>query len=398
MTQFRKQLSAGKEQLLQSARLNIVARVAPGRVLHRTAHLSPDTYDRLGVSAARTLLAPERIDLPGEELRRFLARQVAVPHTDGSFMTEDVKVWALDDARLDPATGAVVSADNTLLIDSIKNDGRLRRVAAYGRATPPSRPVPGPISTIMCTHTSNHFHWLLEALPRLHSLALVGQPVTLVMPDTLSPMQRETLAACLPGNVDLAIGAATEWVRADQLVLPSFLTRQWDFAYLPSGHLQATRAAILAAHSLPNRHEGTQRIYISRARAGVRHVINEAAVVELLSEFGFRMVYLEALSFAEQVRTLHDASVVVAPHGAGLANLLFAGRIPVVELTTPVTTPVYFFLALALGQDYRYVLPAETPPEPVIRSLADARRYSAARDQDITVPLEELRTVLRQIL
>jgi hypothetical protein len=385
-----------KVGIARAVRLNVVARLAPDRVLHRTAELSPARYESLGVTEGRLLVPPTTVELHTPALREFLARQIAVPSEDDHFQTEPVSVWTVANARLDPATGAVVTSNGTLLIDSIKNNGRLRRVAAYSRAMPVARPTPGPLSTIMGTHTTNHFHWLIETLPRLHSLAMTGEAMTLIMPTTLSAVQRATLAMCLPPNVEVKFVSPTDWLATDRFVLPSFLTRQWDFAYLPAEHLQVTRRHILAAHGLAPDHIGQRRLYISRAKAGVRHVRNEADVVARLARSGFETVYLETLEFAEQVRLLHDAAVVVSPHGAGLANLLFAGRVPVIELATAVATPVYFFLALALGQAYHYVFPVEMGEGTALNSMADGRRYSAVRDQAITVPIAELDRVLAE--
>ncbi|MEZ4516056.1 MAG: glycosyltransferase 61 family protein [Chloroflexota bacterium] len=402
MSNFRKQLSAKKEQLAQAARLSLAARLTPERILHKTAELPPDTFGRLGVLDYRQLVSRATVELDSPELCRFLECQIAVAHDGCRFATEEAGVWTLENVRLEPGTGAVVTADGTLLIDSIKNSGRLRRIAAYGRALPEAKPIPqsrsstGGYTTIAGTHTGNHFHWLIEGLPRLHSLELVGEPVTLLMPDTLNDMQRATLEMCRPACVTVAYVPGDEWVGVERFILPSYLTRQWDFAYLPSDHLQTTRRRILAGYELDPEHAGRRRLYISRAGAGVRHVVNEAEVIAELLPRGFEVVYLEELPFSEQVSLLHDAALVVAPHGAGLANLLFAGRIPVVELATAVSTPVYFFLALALGQDYRYVFPEGMEPD-AVSSMTDARHYSAVRDRDIVVPVDRLKTVLDRI-
>jgi capsular polysaccharide biosynthesis protein len=66
-----------------------------------------------------------------------------------------------------------------------------------------------------------------------------------------------------------------------------------------------------------------ERLYISRGKAAHRKVINEAEIEAYLHSLGFESVLLEALTVAEQASTLHSARVVVAPHGAGLTNLVF---------------------------------------------------------------------------
>ena len=67
-----------------------------------------------------------------------------------------------------------------------------------------------------------------------------------------------------------------------------------------------------------------RRIYVSRRLAATRRVSNEAEVVALLRKRGFEDIALEELSFAAQVELFAECEIVVAPHGAGLANIVFA--------------------------------------------------------------------------
>jgi len=341
---------------------------------------------------ARDLLHPARaVMLDDERLCAFLRRQTAVPHTNCSFETEPVFRATLAGATFDPHSGAVWASDGTLLLDSIKNAGRLKHVADA-----PVAPgvLPGLHSSIAGPIGGNTFHWLIESLPRLHALAGLPEPVTLLMPDDLSPFQWESLSGCLPPNVTLRCVPRRARLRVERFVLPSFLTTRWDFAYPPRVYLTYVRDRLYTACGLPPEPARRERVYISRARARVRRVLNEETVLAALRPLGFRSYYLEELPFAEQARLFHDAELVIAPHGAGLANLLFAGPIPVVEFVSRVVTPVYFFLALALGQTYRYVYPTELGKEAHPLSPVDGRRYSQARDLDLTIDLDALRAVL----
>jgi hypothetical protein len=338
------------------------------------------------------LLRPaQTVALDDARLCAFLRRQTAVPHAGCSFQTEPVFRATLADATFDPHSGAVWAGDGALLIDSIKNAGRLKHVAAA-----PVAPgvLPGLHTSIAGPIGGNTFHWLIEALPRLYSLVGLPEPVTLLMPDDLSAFQRESLTGCLPPNVTPRFVSRRVRLRVERFVLPSFLTTQWDFAYAPRDHLAYVRGRLFEACGLSPEPVRRERIYISRARARVRHVLNEEAALAALRPLGFRSYYLEELSFAKQVRLFHDAEAVVAPHGAGLANLLFAGPISVLEFASRVVTPVYFFLALALGQAYRYVYPAELSEGERLLSPADGRRYSEARDLDLTIDPDALRLAL----
>ena len=67
-----------------------------------------------------------------------------------------------------------------------------------------------------------------------------------------------------------------------------------------------------------------KRIYISRKLAVKRHLTNENQFLPLLKKHKFRKVYLEKLSILEQVELFRSASHIIAAHGAGLTNVLFA--------------------------------------------------------------------------
>jgi hypothetical protein len=61
-------------------------------------------------------------------------------------------------------------------------------------------------------------------------------------------------------------------------------------------------------------------------RRGSRSIFNSDAVVAALGarfDEPVRVLAFEGLSFAEQVRALADVWLLVAPHGAGLTNLVF---------------------------------------------------------------------------
>lgn len=100
-----------------------------------------------------------------------------------------------------------------------------------------------------------------------------------------------------------------------------------------------------------------RRIYISRRLAATRKVSNEAEVVALLSKKGFETIALEELSFAAQVELFAECEVVVAAHGAGLANVVFSPPgCTVIEMTPEDCEPNRrFFENLSIGAGHRFV-------------------------------------------
>jgi capsular polysaccharide biosynthesis protein len=65
-------------------------------------------------------------------------------------------------------------------------------------------------------------------------------------------------------------------------------------------------------------------VFISRRKTGKRTIANEDELERLLSLHHFETHFMEEYSLAQQARIVREAEIVVAPHGAGLANLLFA--------------------------------------------------------------------------
>lgn len=65
------------------------------------------------------------------------------------------------------------------------------------------------------------------------------------------------------------------------------------------------------------------KLYISRRDSSRRKLANEAELEAALADLGFSVVCPGHLSFEDQVRLFRNAEVIVSPHGAGLANVLF---------------------------------------------------------------------------
>lgn len=67
-----------------------------------------------------------------------------------------------------------------------------------------------------------------------------------------------------------------------------------------------------------------KRIYVSRRFSEMRKVLNEMEVEELMMNYGFDIVYLERLSFLDQISLFKSTKHIVSPHGAGMANITFS--------------------------------------------------------------------------
>jgi hypothetical protein len=202
----------------------------------------------------------------------------------------------------------------------------------------------------------SYYHFLFDILPRLAFLETPGVPTPERWYVPLQHgWQREAmeLLGFLPreGVVD---ADQVLHVQAETLLVPGLpdvemRTPPWAVSFIREG-LRPPELGLI-----PGR-----RIYVTRGqRRNNRIVRNEGEVMEVLGERGFTVVDPGTLSLVEQIRTFAEAEWIVAPHGAALANVVFASPgASVVELFAPdYVQASYWKLADSVpGLGYRYLL------------------------------------------
>ncbi len=230
----------------------------------------------------------------------------------------------------------------------------------------------------------NYYHWLFESLPRLNLLRLAGCNFDEVNHCLLNEIQHPFHAQTLDllGVPAHKRRRCSKWktLVCDRLILPSLpgppmSFRPWVLSFLRQSFLPLAETAA-----------GKTRLYISRG-ATRRRLINESEIQSLLAGAGFKSVRLEDHTFAQQVGMFAAAEVVVALHGAGLANLVFANPgTKVIEFVAP-TFINHCYEKLARAMQLTYVEVVGQLPEPP-RKRAD--------EDDVLVPLPMAQQALAQ--
>jgi hypothetical protein len=72
------------------------------------------------------------------------------------------------------------------------------------------------------------------------------------------------------------------------------------------------------------RGNGTKKVFLYRPLQGLRSIINNEEVKELLVKLGFKPVDTSQMSLLSQIELFKDVEFCVGVHGAGLNNLIFA--------------------------------------------------------------------------
>lgn len=222
---------------------------------------------------------------------------------------------------------------------------------SFNKIRPPV-PLQGEVAVIATTLGRGYCHWLLEELPRL--LLLGSQDVATIILHSESAFSREALLLQGFQGQMIEPRRATHFA-CEQLIIPSLPGEPGWPAPSVVRLLHEFTVPLYASSSAFG-----ERLYISRAKARRRLVSNEDVLWSQLERLSFTRVYLEDLTWAEQINAFRHARVIVAPHGAGLANLIFCRpETCVVEFFhRAYVNPCFWRLAALQGLDYRPVVDA----------------------------------------
>lgn len=210
----------------------------------------------------------------------------------------------------------------------------------------------GRLGVVTATNQDCYYHWLFDILPRLQRTLAEG--VDRIYLQRRSAFQQVTLDLLGIGGDTVLNTEDQAWVSADELVVCCHQIMTGH--HHPRWVVDWLRETLLPMGGALSPGERGRRLYISRAVARNRRVSNEDEIFAILAERGFEHVLAEKLPFIEQVRMFAGAEAVVAPHGAGLANLVFCDPgTKVVELFPSRTMNAYQRLSADVGLDYAYV-------------------------------------------
>jgi hypothetical protein len=272
---------------------------------------------------------PERVS--GETFLATLPRCRIAPHVDPADGEFYVAVIDADDRALALREMAFRRGHGPLL-----RSGRRRRLE---RATWVTERV-----------FHNHSHWLTAHLPKLLLLRSRSELENVLLPRERTPVIDASLRMVGLEPESFATFENEVVLEVDELTVLDTDRFRPELARL-------VRDALPSAPAV----EPFRRIYISRARAARRQLVNEDRIWRLLEPAGFECVFMEDLPFAEQVRLMRETAVLAAPHGAGLTNMMFCSPgthiLEIADLGFP--NPNFYALASALEHPY-WLVPAES--------------------------------------
>lgn len=292
-------------------------------------------------------------------------------------------IQAFDPVYLTRIPGAILSQGNVIADDGTILSWGVPPVTAWRPLKAPAS-LSGTYFDLTGLWSEGYAHWLVDILPRLMGLPVIDRATTKILVSLPFPTWKEQSLSRAGVDLDMVKLIGDEATTVDTLYLVGPIgspahCHPVSARWLRTAYLDPDPGA-----------EPTRRLYITRRRAGSRRLTNEAQLLDALEPLGFEAVDAELLSFDEQVEAYERAAVVVGPHGAGLANLVFCSPgTAVIELSAPDYPQFsYEWLSSHCGLRYRSIVGVPVSAEP--SSLPIGRRDFAVDPAEVVRSVTEL--------
>ena len=239
----------------------------------------------------------------------------------------------IENARVDVATGFVVDASGVAVpVTRYMRTGKHVRTKYLPlQPNSPTEPLDIPLVVAHNSSWRNYCHWLMQtAFCAWAWTRFPNQVKALFLTPKLDAFQEQILRLA-------GLDAAHHHQAASDAKLSTPLAVVMPDAFRPSSIHPSPRMGEFGRHvsmQIPAAGDTPRRLYVSRRDSTKRRLENEVEIEAALVRHGFSIVTLTGVSFPDQVRLFRNVEIVVGPHGAGFANLLFCQPgTRVIELT-----------------------------------------------------------------
>lgn len=181
-----------------------------------------------------------------------------------------------------------------------------------------------PISIGFNSWHGNYYHWLIQCIPSIYWARKIHTDGRFVvaLPE-LNSWQEMLLRLAGLSEIErytVDLGWQYEVRRLTYTTFTQGATAAWPSA-------KAAEVFQSMASRVERSSTDAQRtIYVSREDTLKRRMLNEAELCERLKAEGVEIIVPSRHSIAEQIDLFRSAKIIIGPHGAGLANIVFCER------------------------------------------------------------------------
>lgn len=194
----------------------------------------------------------------------------------------------------------------------------------------------------------NYHHWLIECLVRIKYLNEFDKEkkLKIILPNNMNSFQKESIKLLdIPEENIIYLDKNYRFKKL-------YFSSLGNFSH---NEISWLREYIFNKLSIIPKSE--KKYYISRNDANQRRINNESDLINLLKEQDFEILELTKYSFIEQVKIFSQAKVIIAPHGAGMTNMIFTpSDCNIIELApNDQVNHCFWLLSNVLNLDYYFI-------------------------------------------
>jgi|LQYC01.1.fsa_nt_gi Capsular polysaccharide biosynthesis protein len=262
-------------------------------------------------------------------------------------------VYFLRNVIVSPESGIAWTSTGHILQESV---GSLQRMMGWGGVlhelllSQDNEPI---TETVIACPDTGYFHWLLEIMPNVLDALKIEPEARIFISPNRSTYVTDAIAALFgPKAIEERCIERRGPKTCVRLLLP---TCEAFSGFVHPRSVEMLRKAFQPKEKDKMSDPG-RKIYISRRDTSKRAVENEKELEDALKS-SFEIVCLERLSFCEQIELMRQASVIVAMHGAGLSNMIWARKPCHIVEVFPIDcyNDCFARLALTCGYDYQMI-------------------------------------------
>lgn len=178
----------------------------------------------------------------------------------------------------------------------------------------------------------NYAHWLFDIIPKI-KLISIKYPISdmdYFYFSKLTKFQKETLKLLKINTKKIIDSNKSRHVQASSVYAVTH-PNYFDGTIFKS-HSNLPKWIIIFLRKLflkkINKKFNYENIFIDRSDSSYKHClpINNKTVIDFLKSKNFKILKLSKFSIFDQVSIFHNCKKVIAPHGAGLANITFCKK------------------------------------------------------------------------
>ena len=180
----------------------------------------------------------------------------------------------------------------------------------------------------------NYFHWFFDILPKIY---IIKKKFNLnyfnyfYLPKIKFEYQRKTLNFLKIPSRKILSSKSIKHFYTNEIVIcehPYFKNKKWwsNYEKIPDWIVSENLKNFKKKRKAKNKY--SKKIYIDRSDTSHPHnqVANIKEIYGILKKYNFKIIKLAKISFNEQINIFNNANLILAPHGAGLKNLIYCKK------------------------------------------------------------------------